>query len=108
MNILSDDGTENTYKGCVFQDPEPPKSKSNLRKGANSLRPSRRVQFAYDALQSGKIREKNHLSGLLFPLILTSVISLLQKMRIVTKKIPWKRKEWLALLPGTCLNVCTI
>ena len=40
--------------GCVFQDVEPPKVRLILRKGTNSLRPTRRVQFAPDALQSRK------------------------------------------------------
>ena len=38
--------------GSVRQDPESPKVKSNLRKGTNPLRPSRRPQFGMTALQS--------------------------------------------------------
>ena len=43
---------------CVFQNAEPPKVKSMLRKGTNLLRPRRRVRFTPDVLQPAEIREK--------------------------------------------------
>ena len=50
-----------------FEDAEPPKSKSNLRKGANPLRPSRRVRFAYDALRSVTKLERKPFLGVMVP-----------------------------------------
>ena len=44
--------------GCVVHDSDPPKVRLILRKGTNSLRPKWRVQFAPDALQSAKTRER--------------------------------------------------
>ena len=43
--------------GCVFQDIEPRKFSSILRKGTKVLRPSRSVQFSKDTLRHIKIRE---------------------------------------------------
>ena len=44
--------------GCVFQDTEPPKSNSILRKGTKSLRPKRYVQFSKGASRHMKLRER--------------------------------------------------
>ena len=43
--------------GCVFQDIEPPKSSSILRKSTNVLRPIRRVPFSKATLRHANIRE---------------------------------------------------
>ena len=48
------------HLGCVFQDAEPPKVRSILRKSTNSLRPKRRVQFAPKAFASCKNPEEKN------------------------------------------------
>ena len=47
--------------GCVFQDMEPPKSSSILRKSSKTLKPIRCVQFTKAVLRHANIRyQKNH------------------------------------------------
>ena len=48
--------------GCVFEDIEPPKSSSILRKSTNILRTTRIVQFSNAALRHAKNRESKGLS----------------------------------------------
>ena len=45
--------------GCVFQDMEPPKSSSILRKSSNILKPIRCVPFTKAVLRHTKIRDQN-------------------------------------------------
>ena len=44
--------------GCVFQDLEPPKSSSMLRKSSNMLKPIRCVQFTKAMLRHANIRDQ--------------------------------------------------
>ena len=46
--------------GCVFQDMEPPKSSSILRKSSNILKPVRCVRFTKAVLRHANIRDKIH------------------------------------------------
>ena len=53
--------------GCVFQDMEPPKSSSILRKSSNILKPIRCVQFTKAVLRHANIRDQNPSLGMIFP-----------------------------------------
>ena len=45
--------------GCVFQDMEPPKSTTILRKSSNILKPIRYVQFTKAVVRHADIRDQN-------------------------------------------------
>ena len=51
--------------GCVFQDMEPPKSTSILRKSSNILKPIRCVRFTKAVLRHGNIRDQNPSLGMI-------------------------------------------
>ena len=58
----------NTRKlGCVFQDMEPPKSSSILRKSSNILKPIRCVQFTKAVSRHANIRDPNPSLGMICP-----------------------------------------
>ena len=58
---------EYTTVGCVFQDMEPPKSSSILRKSSNILKPIRCVRFTKAVLHHANIRDQNPSLGLICP-----------------------------------------
>ena len=51
--------------GCVFQDMEPPKSSSILRKSSNILKPIRCVKFTKAVLRHADIRDQNPSLGMI-------------------------------------------
>ena len=51
--------------GCVFQDMEPPKSSSILRKSSNIRKPIRCVQFTKAVVRHANIRDKNPSLGMI-------------------------------------------
>ena len=53
--------------GCVFQDMEPPKSSSILRKSSNIRKPIRCVQFTKAVLRHANIRDQNPSLGMICP-----------------------------------------
>ena len=53
--------------GCVFQDMEPPKFSSMLRKSSNMQKPTQRVKLTKAAARYIKIRDKNPSLGLICP-----------------------------------------
>ena len=53
--------------GCVFQDMEPPKSWSILRKSSNVLKPIRCVRFTKAVVRHADIREQNPSLGIICP-----------------------------------------
>ena len=53
--------------GCVFQDMEPPKSSSILRKSSKILKPIRCVRFTKAVVRHANIRDKNPSLGLICP-----------------------------------------
>ena len=53
--------------GCVFQDMEPPKSSSNLRKSSDIRKPIRRVKFTKAVARHADIRDQNPSLGLICP-----------------------------------------
>ena len=53
--------------GCVFQDMEPPKSSSILRKSSNILKPIRCVQFTKVVLRHANIRDQKPSLGVICP-----------------------------------------
>ena len=53
--------------GCVFQDMEPPKSSSILRKSSNMLKPIRCVLFTKAVLRHADIRDQNPSLGRICP-----------------------------------------
>ena len=71
--------------GCVFQDVEPPKSSSVLRKSSNILKPIRCVQFTIAVLRHANIREQNPSLGIFAPVILISVTPMHPNLRIGLK-----------------------
>ena len=53
--------------GCVFQDVEPPKSSSILRKSSNILKPIRCVRFTKAVVRHSNIRDQNPSLGMICP-----------------------------------------
>ena len=53
--------------GCVFQDMEPPKSTTILRKSSNILKPIRCVRFTKAVLRHANIRDQNPSLGMICP-----------------------------------------
>ena len=53
--------------GCVFQDMEPPKSSSILRKSSNMLKPIRCVRFTEAVVRHADIRDQNSSLGMICP-----------------------------------------
>ena len=53
--------------GCVFQDMEPPKSSSILRKSSNIRKPIQRVRFTEAVLRHADIRDQNPSFGMSCP-----------------------------------------
>ena len=53
--------------GCVFQDMEPPKSSSILRKSSDMRKPIRRVKFTKAVARHAYIRDQNPSLGLICP-----------------------------------------
>ena len=53
--------------GSVFQDMEPPKSSSILRKSSNILKPTRCVRFTKAVLRHANIRDQNPSLGMICP-----------------------------------------
>ena len=53
--------------GCVFQDTEPPKLSSILRKSSDTQKPIQRVKFTKAIARHTKIRDKNPSLGLICP-----------------------------------------
>ena len=53
--------------GCVFQDMEPPKSSSLLRKSSDIRKPTRRVKFTKALVRHTKIRDQNPSLGMICP-----------------------------------------
>ena len=51
--------------GCVFQDMEPPKSSSILRKSSNKRKPIRCVKFTKAVVRHADIRDKNPSFGII-------------------------------------------
>ena len=52
---------------CVFQDMEPPKSSSILRKSSNIRKPIRCVKFTEAVVRHADIRDQNHSLGMICP-----------------------------------------
>ena len=50
--------------GCVFQDMEPPKSTTILRKSSNTLKPIRCVRFTEAVFRHANIRDQNPSHGM--------------------------------------------
>ena len=55
------------HLGCVFQDMEPPKSSSILRKSSNILKPIRCVQFTKSVFRHANIRDQKPSLGIYLP-----------------------------------------
>ena len=72
--------------GCLFQDMEPPKSSSILRKSPNILKPIRCVRFTEAVLRHANIRDQQPPLGMICPVILISVTPILQNLRIGLQK----------------------
>ena len=53
--------------GCVFQDMEPPKSSSILRKSSDTQKPIQRVKFTKVVARRAKIRDQNPSFGMICP-----------------------------------------
>ena len=53
--------------GCVFQDVEPPKSSSILRKSSNIRKPIRCVKFTKAVVRHADIRDQNPSVGMIWP-----------------------------------------
>ena len=75
--------------GCVFQDSEPPKSKSILRKSTKSLGSKRSVHFSKGTLRHSKFWERKVHRRVLFSILnLMSVAPLLRILRTDLRKKP--------------------
>ena len=53
--------------GCVYQDMEPPKLSSSLRKSSDMQKPIRCVQFTQAVVRHAKIRDQNSSLGMICP-----------------------------------------
>ena len=53
--------------GCVFQDMEPPRSSTILRKSSNIRKPIRCVKFTKDVVRHADIRDQNPSLGMICP-----------------------------------------
>ena len=72
--------------GCVFQDVEPPKSSSILRKSSDIRKPIRCVKFTKAVVRHADIRDQNPSLGMICPVNLISVTPMLQNLRIGLRK----------------------
>ena len=72
--------------GFVFQDMEPPKSSSILRKSSSIRKPIQRVEFTKAVVRHADIRDQNPSLGVIAQLFLISVTPMLQYLRIGIKK----------------------
>ena len=73
--------------GCVFQDMEPPKSSSILRKSPDIRKPIRCVKFTKAVVRHANIRDQNPSLGMICPSVnLISVTPMLQNLRIGLRK----------------------
>ena len=61
------DSSNTRQLGCVFQDMEPPKSSSILRKSSDIRKPIRRVKFTEAVVRHANIRDQNPSLGLICP-----------------------------------------
>ena len=61
------DSSNTRQLGCVFQDMEPPKSSSILRKSSDILKPIRCVRFTKAVLRHADIRDQNPSLGMICP-----------------------------------------
>ena len=90
--------------GCVFQDAGPPK---HLRKGTNSLRRKKHIQFAPEASQSANILERKPSLGVIQPTHPHErSFSLCKNYRRETRKIPRQKSDGLAEKPGNWHELC--
>ena len=67
---------------CVFQDMEPPKSSSILRKSSDIRKPIQRVKFTKATARHAKIRDQNPSLGMIFQVNLISAAPTLQNLSI--------------------------
>ena len=66
--LVLDAYSSNTRQlGCVFQDMEPPKSSSILRKSSNIRKPIQRVKFTKAVVRHADIRDRNPSLGMTCP-----------------------------------------
>ena len=61
------DSSNTRQSGCVFQDMEPPKSSSILRKNSDMRKPIRRVKFTKVVARHADIRDQNPSLGMICP-----------------------------------------
>ena len=61
------DSSNTRQLGCVFQDMEPPKSSSILRKSSDIRKPIRRVKFTKAVARHANIRDQNPSLGIICP-----------------------------------------
>ena len=61
------DSSNTRQLGCVFQDMEPPKSLSILRKSSDIRKPTRRVKLTKAVARHADIRDQNPSLGMIFP-----------------------------------------
>ena len=93
------------HLGCVFQDMEPPKSSSILRKSAKILKPIRRVRFTKAALRNATlVKMKYHRLEKVAQGILISVAPTLQNLRIGLRKKQNGKSDLLAKQRGGWLK----
>ena len=65
--VLDAHSSSTRQLGCVFQDMEPPKSSSILRKSSNILKPIRCVKFTKADVRHADIRDQNPSLGMICP-----------------------------------------
>ena len=87
--------------GCVFQDMEPPKSSSILRKSSNILKPIRCVQFSKPCYVTPTFETKIPRSVTFFQVNLMSVAPMLQNLRIGLRKRQSRKSDGPAKLRGS-------
>ena len=78
--------------GSIFQDMEPPKSSSILRKRSNTRKHTRCVQFTKAVVRHANIRDQNPSLGMFVQVIFISATPMLQNLRIGLRK-RWNGKS---------------
>ena len=76
------DSSNTRQLGCVFQDMEPLKSSSILRKSSDIRKPIRRVKFTKAVARHADFRDQNPSLGTIYEVILISVAPSLRNLRI--------------------------
>ena len=104
--VVYDYSSNTRQLGCVFQDMEPPKSSSILRKSSDMWKPIRCVKFTKAVVRHAKIRDQNPSLGYICPGEPHSAAPTLQNLRIGLRRRQSGKSKVPAKQRGSCPKVC--